>query len=133
MRIYLAARYSRLAELVGYRTELERMGHVITSGWLDVPGRPFDTLTLERKRLEAVRDLGDLACSDAIIVFSEEHGTASGGGKHVEFGAAYMMGHRTTVIGPVENVFYALHSIDRYDSWDQFVKEAEWLKQPSRS
>lgn len=34
MRIYLAARYSRREELLGYRADLEAAGHIVTSRWL---------------------------------------------------------------------------------------------------
>lgn len=37
MRIYLAARYSRREELLGYRDDLHAAGHVVTARWVVVP------------------------------------------------------------------------------------------------
>jgi len=48
VKVYLAARYSRGPELVGYRSELRAAGHVVTSRWLNGPGSPL--------RVEFVRD-----------------------------------------------------------------------------
>ena len=121
VKIYLAARYSRLDELNGYRKELEAAGHMVTSRWLNLPGREYETLTPKARRDTASQDYADIRWSDVVIVFTEPaEAEKSHGGKHVEFGYAIGLQKVVLVVGPVENVFYELiHS--RYGSWQKGV------------
>lgn len=65
MRIYLASRYSRREELCEYRSQLEAMGHTITSRWLngnhqvDDKGLSVEASRAERERF-AHEDFADL-------------------------------------------------------------------------
>lgn len=108
MRIYLASRYGRREELVGYRRDLEAAGHECVSSWLDGTERRLDSgkmlgadgVTLvessdnsnaaaELRARCARADLLELVQADAIVVFAEHKpcGVISGG-HHVEFGIA---------------------------------------------
>lgn len=133
MKIYLAARYGRREELCGYRAELEAMGHVVTSRWLNgdhqvsddglsLPGTP------RQARQFADDDLVDLCDSDAIVSFSEPpRSVPNRGGRHVEFGIGIGLtvalqtlddvtglprtAPHLVVVGHRENVFHCLDCV----------------------
>ena len=77
MRIYLASRYSRREELCEYRTQLEKLGHTVTSRWLngnhqiDDEGLSTEAKQEERERF-AMEDFQDLISSEMLIAFTEE-------------------------------------------------------------
>ena len=126
MRVYLAARYSRLAELNEYKKELVALGHEVTSNWLTKSGREFETLTEDEKRATAIEDVDDIVSADAVIVFAEEpDAEKSHGGKHVELGLAMGQEKRVAVIGPIENVFYTHPHLERYGSWEELMAEVK--------
>lgn len=76
MKIYLAARYSRREELCRYRSELEDLGHQVTSRWLhgnhqiDDAGLSAEAAQDERIRF-ATEDWQDLMDADWCISFTE--------------------------------------------------------------
>lgn len=122
-KIYLAARYSRRLELCGYKGELESMGLVVTSRWLmgnhqiDDAGLSVEAEAADRTRF-AEEDWADLMAADTTFNFSETpRGTTSRGGRHVEFGAALAAGQRVIVVGPRENVFHCLPTVEWYPTW----------------
>jgi hypothetical protein len=129
MKIYLAARYSRRTELLGFAKELESLGHRITSRWLlgdhllDDKGLSVQAADSERERF-ACEDWCDLMDSDMVISFTEEpRGTTSRGGRHVEFGAAMARGKQCVVIGHRENVFHHLPGVEFYKTWAEFRED----------
>jgi hypothetical protein len=131
MKIYLASRYSRRKELLGYAKQLERLGHCITSRWLlgnhslDDRGLSIEAASAERTRF-ACEDWDDLLAADCVISFTEEpRGTTSRGGRHVEFGAAMARGKQCVVIGHRENVFHCLPDVEFYATWQEFWEE--WM------
>ena len=126
--IYLAARYSRREELDGYRDQLERIGHQVTSRWLN-GNHPISDAGLadehgdqgfgvaERSRF-ALEDLEDLTAADTIIAFTEApRSTSSRGGRHVELGIAIGQGKRVIVVGHRENVFCCLPIVQFHATW----------------
>lgn len=123
MKIYLAARYSRREELLGYARELEAMGHTITSRWLqgnhqiDDRGLSEEGSAAERTRF-AEEDLDDLLAAECCVSFTEAPRSASSrGGRHVEFGIALQAGHLCIVCGPRENVFHCLPQVVWFPDW----------------
>lgn len=123
MRIYLASRYSRREELVQYRADLERLGHAVTSRWLN-GGHQIDGrgLSMEAKREERTRfaseDFDDVTASDLVISFTEvPRSTNSRGGRHVEHGIALGRGLSVWIVGPRENVFHCLPCVRVFESW----------------
>ena len=113
MKIYLAARYSRRQELLGYAAQLEELGHSVTSRWLagnhqirdDQLNDGLDELALAQRY--AREDLVDVAQADLVISFTEEaRSTTSRGGRHTEYGFALALRKRLWLIGPRENVFH---------------------------
>ncbi len=128
MKIYLAARYSRIDELNGYAEQLRSLGHTVDARWLqgnhqiDDAGLSAEAETAERVRF-AEEDLHDLMSADACISFTEiPRSTNSRGGRHVEFGAALAAGKLCIVIGPRENVFHCLPEVYWFSSWEEFDK-----------
>jgi nucleoside 2-deoxyribosyltransferase len=127
--IYLASRYSRRDQLRDLAAELRRMGHEITSRWLEESSRPdCGTLPDGRSRIAppeersafAAQDIEDVRAAELVVSITEpEDAKASRGGRHVEFGAAFAWGKRLVVIGYRENVFHHLPGVEFHASqWD---------------
>lgn len=120
MRIYLAARYGRRAELCGYRETMKELGHVVTSRWLDTDdsqGEPESTAD------HAATDLEDIKDADVFVAFTEApDSTFARGGRHVELGYALGITMKAFhVVGPRENVFCLLPEIHQHDSFAEFL------------
>ena len=117
MRIYLAARNYRLDELRGYADDLRRMGHQVTSRWLQ--GRHQAPGSLDHPQWPGIaqEDVDDLAAADALISFTEP-GRGGGGGRHVEFGLGLAWGKRMLLVGAAENLFHTLPSVEAYPTWE---------------
>lgn len=142
MSVYLAARYSRRLELLGYRAEIEDGGIAVTSRWLDGShqiddkGVPIgddgecrfemgDPALAHWREHFAKEDVADVLAADSLIAFTEEPRSGnSRGGRHVEMGIALGAGLNVVVIGPRENVFCWLPQVDWYADWAEFV--AAW-------
>jgi hypothetical protein len=114
MRIYLAARYDRRWEMLGVAASLERVGHDVTSKWIE-GGRGNDPAVVP-----AVEDLIDLSQADCLVSFTEAPARgvawAARGGRHVEFGVALATGKRLCIVGPRENIFHHLLAVEAYAS-----------------
>jgi hypothetical protein len=112
MRIYIAARYDRRFEMLGVAAKLIRAGHDVTSRWIE-GGRGGNS-----ELVAALEDVGELAHSDCLVTFTEQPercvAWAARGGRHVEFGIALACGKRLCVVGPRENVFHHLPSVEVY-------------------
>lgn len=129
MKIYLAARYSRHPEMQEYRDRLEASGHTVTSRWINGghqisdEGMSEQSPAVERERF-ATEDYSDLIAADLVVSFTEPpRSTNSRGGRHVEFGIALGLGRTNIVIGPRENVFHCLPSVEVFETFDDFFKE----------
>jgi len=134
MRIYLAARYPRRSEMLGYAMQLEELGHTVTARWIkgshlisDDELNSGETYRMLGERY-ALEDLADVGSADILICFTDEPRTAvssSRGGRHVELGVALMAGKGVWLVGPIENAFHCLSSIRRFDSWDDALRALE--------
>lgn len=126
MKVYLSARYGRMAELVVYAAQLADLGIECTSRWLT--GSTVDA-TAENARI----DVDDVYAADVFVTFSEEPvefsplSYASRGGRHVEFGIAYEAGTPCIVVGPRENVFHLLGEVEQYDAWPEALDRLQEL------
>lgn len=139
---YLAARYSRREELLGYAEQLRELGHEVTSRWLEgqhqadeleiaAAGHVHEVPEVARRFAE--EDVEDVTFADVVIAFSEPpRSSASRGGRHVEFGMALgwvLAGYRSldgrarrvVVIGQRENVFHCLREVTVFPDWSSFV------------
>ena len=139
MKIYLASRYSRNAEMRGYRDELEAMGHEVTSRWINLHAGSTSYLSaaaltvLEKSFIPeqlsatpdlcsayAVADWQDLLRAECVISFT--CGSGGKGGRHVEFGMGLAWKKRMMVVGPRENVFHTLPEVEHFETWVECVK-----------
>lgn len=134
MKIYLAARVGRQAELKSYRDTLERIGHKVTSTWLDEDLTVEQDRTAEARLEVCLRDLIDLGNADCLISFTEDPNTSLGkrGGRHVEFGIALQAGKKLIVVGYRENVFHFHPKVEFYVDanvmlWDLIMPIMETL------
>lgn len=109
MRIYLAARFDRGAEMLDVAAALSRAGHFVTSRWIHGRQAGPDLVS-------AVEDVEDLASADCLVSFTEypTQGVpwAARGGRHVEFGIALASGKRLCIVGPRENVFHHVPRVE---------------------
>ena len=124
MKIYLCSRYSRRDEMRSVREELQRLGHTVTSRWLDTEWERKDdsgsaAAPPEYREQYAVVDMDDVLNSDCLIAFTEEPRGGGRGGRHVEFGIALALGKRLIVVGHRENLFYHHPAVEFFKSqWD---------------
>jgi nucleoside 2-deoxyribosyltransferase len=117
MKIYRASRYSRAPQLRAFRSQLERLGHTVTSRWIDGGHELTKEGSREADHADGIRfaqeDWEDLLAADCVVSFTEEpRKTTTRGGRHVEFGAALALGKRVVVIGWRENVFHTLPQVE---------------------
>ena len=117
MRVYLASRYSRRAELQEVRKLLVKHNIEVTSRWLTQDHTLPDAKSTEAAKdeipIEARRyaqdDLQDVVSCDVLVLFSERADTqVRRGGSHVEFGFALGKGKKVVICGPRANVFHTL-------------------------
>ncbi len=120
MRIYIAARFDRRDEMAVVARELRRAGHVVTSTWVQPHDEPLPDVVC------AINDIDDLATADCLVSFTEEPteqvSWAARGGRHVEFGYALAAGMRLCLVGPRENVFHHLPSVEAYGTTAELVE-----------
>src|ERR1700748_1154329 len=80
--IYLAARYSRAAEMRRYRDQLRALGYLVSSRWIDHHGGVLtesldsDEISANLQYAQAIAhaDLTDLDAANIVIAFTEENG-----------------------------------------------------------
>ncbi len=139
MKIYLAARYSRRAEMETYKRQLEDCGYAVTSRWLrgeqQLNGKGSLVWTdaqeaagiIPPKAVQfAVNDIEDIEAADVLIAFPDTPRTPSNsrGGMHVEFGYALARKKTLITVGHQQNAFHLLAHF-HYDDWTQLMRE--WL------
>ena len=122
--IYLAARYSRRLELLGYKTQLEEAGHEVTSRWLLGEHAALDqdwaSLPNETVAKWAEDDLEDIEEAEVFVMFTEEPGEGGRrGGRHVEFGFALALETPIVIVGPRENTFHCSSFIEVFPTFQE--------------
>lgn len=113
---YLAARYSRRAELNDYRRRLEREGVTVTSRWLtgehEWSGTPDDAIPVAEQGRFAQEDLDDIDRSDVLILFADPpDGYGTRGGAQFEAGYALSQGIELVVVSHRQHVFCCLPDV----------------------
>lgn len=146
MRIYLASRYSRRLEMVGYRDRLQSAGFTVTSRWLNgehqighdgapigesgealVEGGASSKAAAQLRESFAREDVQDVLAADCVISFTEppREQSKNRGGRHVEYGIALGLDiqgvkpYRLIVIGYRENLFHWMPGVEFYDTFDE--------------
>lgn len=111
--MYLAARYITKDKIKSYAEKLITEGHEITSSWLSPEDDQSDGAA-------ALRDLIDIQEADALVSFTEEPSIGyNTGGRHVEFGAAWVWGKKLIIVGPKENIFHHLEGVIQVKNFDE--------------
>lgn len=125
---YLAARFSRWGEMQGVRDVLTALGHTVTSRWIDLHGGDqLESATHQQLNDDpgavahfGVHDLQDIDAADTLLSFTSADGGGKGG-RHIEHGYALGRGIPVVVIGPRENIFHTLPSVEWYPDWSRFA------------
>lgn len=129
MKVYLAARYSRNAEMRQVRDRLVELGYEVTSRWIDQHGGELEeSLTQEQLNSDpdgssrfANIDVDDLESADIVVSFTGDGGGGKGG-RHVEFGMALCRAKWCIIVGPRENVFHCLGGVDVVKNVDDLIE-----------
>lgn len=130
--IYLAARYSRRAEMQEYARTLEELGLArVPARWLheehDWDGTTEDPEQLRKAQQHALDDCIDIEAAHCVVVFTEEPGTYRRGGSLVELGMAVAMQKHVVVVGPAVNIFCTLPFVWRGATWpDALAHLVRW-------
>jgi hypothetical protein len=105
-RFYLAAAFGKRFLLQGYRADLCRLGHTVTSRWLDIREEGVGD---GYARACAKDDLEDIRLADTLIVF-DDNPRSTRGGHAFESGYAYALGKQLIIVGHRTHIFH--HLID---------------------
>lgn len=133
VRVYVAARFARRAEVVRDVVPLlTGAGITVTSSWLregneDAGGRP------DLSRSEAIAARTDVLSSDAVLVLTEPDGSLNrGGGRWFEAGLAYGRRKEVVFCGPgTEIVFAHLPDVAYFTQIETAVSYLKKLKNRS--
>lgn len=101
MKLYLAARFSKLEETRNYANELKKDGHQITASWVygGEEGKSFEDI--------AILDVKDVHACEGLVSFTEPYGSVnSGGGRHSEFGLGLALRKELFIVGEREQIFH---------------------------
>ena len=121
MNIYLAGRFSAGPRLREIRRQLQDLGHVVTSTWLDESSSlSFEKLTDEQRRSFAERDLFDVGRSQVLAL--DLLLPPSRGGCEVEFGFVLSSPrYKTTyIVGAPRNIFHFL-AAKTFNTWEELI------------
>ena len=114
MKIYLASNFKSQERMRFVRQVIESQGHSVVSTWLDEDGAQAYELHPERGPGYSLRDLGEVADCDLLIIDTQEESAT--GGREVEYGAALVQGKQLWRVGPARNIFHTIaHRV--FSSW----------------
>jgi hypothetical protein len=116
MRFYFASRFSQRFVLRQFRQQLEALGHIVTSRWLDADSEDPAALALC-----AAEDLIDVVTSDTVVSFTEEPRGNSRGARHCEFGIGLALNKQLIIVGGREHAFHHLPQVQCFASWADFL------------
>lgn len=119
LRVYIAGRSERRAELQAVAGVLDGEGVAVTSRWL-LDDEAW-ALGLASRAKGAEIDLADIDAASGVLSFTEEAGGGTGG-RHVELGYALAKGKWLWIIGPRENVFHHLGRVQVHPTL------ADWMR-----
>ena len=133
MKIYLAARYSKLPTINQWAEDLEALGHTIVSRWSVkdshlMPGELSEQAADNERQRFCMEDIEDLQSCDCLISLQEEPRGNGRGGRHVEYGFALALNKRIIIVGPRETVFHHHPNVEHFDSWDEVLVKLTRIK-----
>lgn len=125
MKVYLAARYSRRTELLGYAAELDACGIEVTARWIqglhEIPPKGVEANSAKHHQWCAMDDIEDIEAADVLVAFTEDADNVhwrNTGGRHVELGYAFGRGKHIIICGHHENVFCHLPVFGFAADWE---------------
>jgi Helix-turn-helix domain len=131
LRVYLSAKFERQNEMQLYSEQLRAEGIEVLSAWTDIDSPSSDGFTgivPSERALRAMMDLQQVAGTNALVQFTEQHGECpttgrrwgdGNGSEGVEFGVALALGKRLLVVGPVRNGFHDMPDVERFAGWPE--------------
>lgn len=124
MDIYLSSRFEHQAELRERRSQIEMIGHTVTSRWLDCLTRPMvgtPEWTDHMERWLAV-ELEDIDRCETLLLDTTVDMRGATGGAYVEFG--YAIGRRKNlwIVGSRPNIFCYHPDVLLFRDWDQVFR-----------
>lgn len=130
MKIYLAAAWSRQAEIREFAPELEGLGHEITSRWLYEQPAPVGQDREQHLRETAFIDVQDVRKADILVRFTDSKfirqemvpGHLLSAARMFEFGLAWAEGIPVVVVGGIQNVFDRLPNVVHLPNKEALVK-----------
>lgn len=130
MRVYLAAAWSRRAEIEEVAVRLRKLGVEITSNWLTEEKAQQTGAKEKFLRDRAYLDLRDVDEADAIVRFTDDFPAQANlvakhfisGARHFEFGYAKAKGKTLYVVGGKQNVFDRLDGIVHVKDVDELCQ-----------
>lgn len=142
VRVYLAARFSRMGEMQDKARDLRKLGYTVDIKWItgdhgavgDAVESASDSVPTSACRF-AMEDFYDIDNCDVFVFFSHKPSEAiPRGSRHVEFGLAYAWDKKMMVVGPAENIFHRLPGVTIRKDWDTaLVQLAGWLTEIKES
>jgi nucleoside 2-deoxyribosyltransferase len=125
--VYLAAGFSRKDEIAEKSKELRLLGVQVTSTWPweEVPANcTLADCSDTYHQDNAARDIAEINAADSIILFTQDPTKPfCRGGRMHEFGYAHARGKRLVVVGPRENIFHYLPTVNVYPTWEALIQE----------
>lgn len=121
LKIYLAARFTRHAEMQDVAGILQAQGHTVTSRWhtgaheMDKGVEPDSGVGQDLAARFAGEDLEDLMKASCVVSFTEPARTPTRGGRHVEFGYGLAYEKKMVIVGDREHVFHYLPQVIKFD------------------
>lgn len=134
-RVYVAASWSRKAEMAGVQERLAKEGYAIVSTWPNEPDGPHhtqDTVRYTDAYLEdvAVRDKQEIASCDVLLFFANNPKTPQiGGGRHFELGYATGREKEVIIVGAAEHVFWHLPTFMHASTWADILRHLRTVDQ----
>jgi hypothetical protein len=136
-KVYLASRFGRREELIGYAERLKEVGFECTSRWLVVE-HDGANVTDEMRQQYGTDDLEDVGAADIMINFTESRDGSTDfdlmrsrarGGRHVELGFALGRGLSVYIVGPKENVFHHVPNVIQFETFEDCLSylKSLWL------
>ena len=119
MIFYLASNWDSKSRLQPIARDLRRLGHTVTSTWLDEDeAQNFDALTLDQQLAYAHRDFDEIDAAQVLILDTLEQSLT--GGREVEVGYALRCFLPIWLVGPRRNIFHSV-AIKRYPDWEHLL------------
>lgn len=119
LRVYIAARYSRKAEVRELARLIEQCGAKVCTEWFNGPecddAKKLGDLYCENA---ASTDVNSVSTSNLFVVLS---GSGRHGGMHFETGLAFAQGIPIWLVGEPENIFQCLPWIERFANCEEML------------